>query len=227
MTRRLTVALASVAVLLGVVACSGEAAAPATPSSMSSSVAPTPVVIVPGSSAPSSPVTPTPSSVGVPTPSVVDVPTPVAADPWPADLTPEQVADAQAAIAAYRGYWQVVDKAGTQPAQDWSREVRAVATGPAEAALLETLTQLNTRGRYAEGVTAVSPVVSSVNPALIVIEDCVDKTATDLFDLNGTSVKAPDGPGTYFRHAATAQMVQLADSRWVLALKNDDWSTTC
>ena len=46
-----------------------------------------------------------------PTPSVVDPTTP---NPWPADLTPEQVTDAQAAIEAYRKYWKMVDIAGTQ-----------------------------------------------------------------------------------------------------------------
>src|SRR6476660_10171091 len=43
-----------------------------------------------------------------------------ATSPWPADLTPDQVAAAQAAIAAYGSYWTVPDQAGAKPSQDWS-----------------------------------------------------------------------------------------------------------
>jgi hypothetical protein len=227
MTRRLTVALASVAVLLGVVACSGEAAAPATPSSTSSSVAPTPVVIVPGSSAPSSPGTPTPSSVGVLTPSVIDVPTPVAADPWPADLTPEQVADAQAALAAYRAYWAVVDTALADPTQNWNDQVSQFSAGPEKESLLENLQKLADRGQYSAGATETNPRVVRVEAGAMTIEDCVDKSLTDSFNSSGVSVKATDGPGSYFRHPSSVEMAQLSDGRWVVVLTSDDWSQTC
>jgi hypothetical protein len=227
MTRRLTVALASVAVLLGVVACSGEAAAPATPSSMSSSVAPTPVVIVPGSSAPSSPVTPTPSSVGVPTPSVVDVPTPVAADPWPADLTPEQVADAQAALEVYTRYQTLINQAGADPGRDWTAEISAVTSAVAEVQLNEALAQTAARGQRTSGESTISPTVLSAEPGVVVIRDCVDSSGADFIDANGKSIKAPDVEGSYYRHVASAQIIQVQDGTWRVAFTTDDWTTKC
>jgi hypothetical protein len=159
-----------------------------------------------------------------PTPSVADPTTP---NPWPDNLTPEQVEDAQAAIAAYRQYWKMVDIAGAEPGSDWIEQVSLVATGPAKASILQTLSQLADRETRATGTTAVSPQVVSVEPGVVVISDCVDKTATDLLDSAGESVRAPDAPGTYFRHSATAQMVQTNDAHWVLAIKTDDWAQTC
>jgi hypothetical protein len=225
MTRRFAAALV-VALLVALAGCSSETAAPGTPSGTATSTTASPVVVEPtSSSAASSPATS--SSFVVPTPSVTDVPTPTSANPWPADLTTDQVADAQAAIAAYRGYWQTVDVATAQPSGDWAAMVSQFAGGVAQSSFLETLQQLVSRGRYTVGTTAVSPQVLSVEPGLIVINDCVDKSASDLLDLNGQSVRAPDVPGSYLRHQATGQMAELADGRWVLVLKTDDWSTTC
>lgn len=231
MTRRLAVALASAAMLVGLAGCSGESAAPQPPSS--SSAALTPVVIVPGSStassgsASSSVGPPTPSSVGVPTPSVIDVPTPTAPNPWPADLTPEQVADAQAALAAYRAYWQVVDAALADPTQNWNDQVSQYSAGPEKEGLLENLQKLADRGQYSAGVTGTDPRVVRVEAGAVAIEDCVDKSLTDSFNSSGVSVKAPDGPGSYFRHPSSAEMAQLSDGRWVVVLTSDDWSQTC
>lgn len=148
-------------------------------------------------------------------------------NPWPATLTPEQVTDAQAAIEGYRDYWKMVDVAIAQPTQDWTEQVQQHTDGPAQVALMETLGRLVERGRYASGTTSVNPVVVDVQPGLVVISDCVDKTATDILDPTGKSVKAPDAPGTYFRHQASANMIETIDGRWVLALGTDDWSQTC
>jgi len=225
MLRRFAVVLVA-AVLVGLAGCTGEAAAPGTPSGTATTTTPTPSVIEPGSSsAVASPATS--SSFAVPTPSVIDVPTPTSANPWPVDLSPEQVADAQAAIEAYRGYWQTVDLATADPGGDWTESVARFAGGVAQSSFLEALDQLVSRGRYTVGSTAVSPQVLTVEPNLIVINECVDKSSSDLLDLDGQSVRAPDVPGSYLRHQATAQMAELADGRWVLVLKTDDWSKTC
>lgn len=217
-TTRLVVA--AVAALVALTACTSNSADPGTTANS---------VVLPSSSAPSSvsatsaPAT-SPSSSVKPTPSVAD---PTTTNPWPDDLTPEQVEDAQAAIEAYRQYWKMVDIAGAEPGSNWTDQVSMVATGPAKASLLQTLSQLADRETRATGTTAVSPEAIDVKPGAVVIVDCVDKTATDLLDAAGQSVKAPDAPGTYFRHAVTAQMVQTAEAYWVLAIKTDDWSQSC
>jgi len=56
-----------------------------------------------------------------------------AASPWPADLTPDQVAAAQAAIAAYVGYFKLVDQAYADPSRDWSADAAQVAAAVAES----------------------------------------------------------------------------------------------
>lgn len=123
-----------------------------------------------------------PSTSVRPTPSVIDPSSLITPNPWPATLTPEQVTEAQAAIEGYRDYWKMVDVAIAQPTQDWTEQVQQHTDGPAQVALMETLGRLVERGRYASGTTSVNPVVVDVQPGLVVISDCVDKTATDILD---------------------------------------------
>jgi hypothetical protein len=167
------------------------------------------------------------SSVSRPTPSVADPPTPTTADPWPADLTPEQVADAKAAINAYRGFWRMVDIAVSNPGLDWSQQAAQYSTGAAKSDLIESLIELAPLREKVIGTTSVSPIVTNVDPGAVSISDCVDKTSTDILDSSGASIKAPDVVGSFFRHASTTQMAQLEDGRWVVVVQTDDWSQTC
>lgn len=231
MTRRLAAVLAA-AVLAGLAGCSSDDAAPATGSTTGTSPTASAMVVTTGSS--SSPPTSaaSPSSVGVPTPSVIDVPTQTPTstpteNPWPADLTPEQVVDAQAAIAAYRAYWQMVDTAAAQPGQDWTQEVSEFTAGPAKDTLLQTFSKLADRGQYSSGITGTNPMVRAIESGVVELGDCVDKSKTDSFNAAGESVRAPDGPGAYLRHPSSVQMARLDDGRWVVVLTTDDWSQTC
>ena len=217
-TRLLAVAAAA---LIALTACTSNLADPGTSSTAAPSTSGAASTSVPATSVP---VTSPSSSSLKPTPSVADPTTP---NPWPDGLTPEQVADAQAAIEGYRQYWRLVDTAGAQPSSNWTDQFSLVATGPAKESILRTLSLLVDRQTRATGTTGVSPEAVDVQPGAVVISDCVDKTDTDLLDSAGKSVKAPDAPGTYFRHPASAQMVQTTDAHWVLAIKTDDWSQTC
>ena len=91
---------------------------------------------------------PTPSSSASPSspPPSPTSPTSTAV-PWPADLTPDQVAEAQAAIVAYTGYWRVLDQALAEPGKDWSAEIKQYATGPEADSSLEYLKQLAAAGQ--------------------------------------------------------------------------------
>ena len=60
--------------------------------------------------------------------------------------------------------------------------------------------------------TLVAPIVLTVENGVVAISDCVDKTSTDSLDSSGNSVKAPNGPGSYFRHPSTIQVVQRRGS---------------
>ena len=102
-----------------------------------------------------------------------------------------------------------------------------VATAVAESQLVEALTQTAARGQRTAGSAQISPVVASAEPALVIIQDCVDSSSADFLYSNGNSIKAPDAAGTYYRHPASAQVVQVLDGSWRVALASDDWSTTC
>ena len=91
---------------------------------------------------------PTPLSSGALPSTTLSTTSPTSsAAPWPADLTPDQVAEAQAAIAAYTGYWRVLDQALAEPAKDWSAEIKQYATGPEADSSLEYLKQLAAAGQ--------------------------------------------------------------------------------
>jgi len=148
-------------------------------------------------------------------------------NPWPVDLTPDQITQAQAAIAVYKAYWGLIDRAGAEPGANWTEKVSEYASGPEKATMLTTLAETAARGQRTVGETLIAPVVTDVQPAQIVISDCIDKSHTDFLDSEGVSIKAPDAPGSYIRHPALVQMVQLQDGRWQVVLVTDDWSKTC
>src|SRR6478609_2375290 len=162
MTRRF--AVASVAALLVAMAgCSSETAAPGTPSGAPTSTTASAVVVEPtSSSAASSPETS--SSFVVPTPSVIDVPTPTSANPWPADLTPEQVADAQAALDSYRRYQELVGRAGQEPGNDWTADISTVTTAVAEQQMVQFLATMAAKGLRTAGEVELDLKVSRVEP---------------------------------------------------------------
>lgn len=232
MTRRLAAAFV-VAALVGLAGCSSNDDAAVTSPTVSTSPTASAMVVTTGLTSGSAPsavlpsAAPTPSPSVLPTPSVIDVPTPTPANPWPADLTPEQVVDAQAALTIYSQYQSLINRAGAEPGKDWTNEVSAVATAAAEAQLTEALVQTAARGQRTTGESKSSPTVTSAAPALVVLSDCVDSTEADFLDANGQSIKAPNVAGSYYRHVASAQLVQLQDATWRVAFTTDDWSTTC
>lgn len=147
--------------------------------------------------------------------------------PWPPELTPDQVIQAQAALATYTAYWKVIDEAIADPAQDWTPQLMTVATDPELDLALQDFAATAAKGQRATGVTGVEPVVTKVDSGLITIRACIDKTATDFLDANGKSIKAPDAPGAYLRHVSTVQVGQFGAGEWLVTNTSDDWSTTC
>jgi len=121
----------------------------------------------------------------------------------------------------------LVAVAGANPAKDWTSEISAVANAVAKSQLVEALTQIAARGQRTAGSAQISPVVTGTEPSLVIIQDCVDTSNADFLDSDGKSIKAPDAAGTYYRHAATAQVVQVQDGGWRVAVASDDWSTRC
>jgi hypothetical protein len=217
----LLVLAAVVALLAGCSASDGATVTSTAPSSSSSLISLSPTVTSTSSSSAVPSSSALPSSVTETKPTVT-----TASSPWPADLTPDQVASAQAAIAAYTAYWGVVDQAVADPGADWTSQISQYATGAKLDSFFESLRQAVARGQHATGTTKIDPQVTAVEPGLVTINDCVDKTYTDYLQ-GEVSIKAPDAPGSYFRHPAVVQVAQFDGGRWLVLASTDDWSKTC
>ena len=91
---------------------------------------------------------------------------------------------------------------------------------------MKALAEAAARGQYGSGETRISPEVTAVEPGLVTISDCVDKTGTDYLQ-NGTSIKAPNAAGSYFRHPAVVQVAEFTGGSWLVLSTADDWTKTC
>ena len=214
--RRAAIAALAVPAVLIFAGCTSSVAGPSDSSSASS----TPTSPPSSSSPPMSP------SASVTSSSAASTGTPTSANPWPANLTPDQVTQAQAALSAYRAYWALVDQAVAAPGSDWTQQVSQYATGNERDSFLKALAEAAARGQYGSGETGISPEVTAVEPGLITISDCVDKTDTDYLQ-NGTSIKAPNAAGSYFRHPAVVQVAEFTGGSWLVLSTADDWTKTC
>lgn len=150
-----------------------------------------------------------------------------ATQPWPADLPADQVAQAEAAIAAYVGYYKLVDQAYMEPGRDWSTEAVKWAADPVKANFLQNLAGTAALGQFGDGSITVYPTVTKVEPGLVTMSVCVDSTNAGFFDKTGASIKAPDAPGTYFRHTSEVQVAQFEGGQWLVTFITDDYTTTC
>jgi len=148
-------------------------------------------------------------------------------NPWPADLTPDQVTQAQAAIAAYVGYYKLVDQAYADPGKDWSADAAKWTTDPVMSSFLRNLAGTAALGQYRTGKISVEPVVTKVEPSLVSMTVCVDATDMAFLDSSGKSIKAPDAPGSYFRHVSDVQVARYEGGQWLVTFITDDYTKTC
>ena len=137
------------------------------------------------------------------------------------------MAEAQAAIAAYTGYYKLVDQAYAAPGKDWSSKAARWATDPVKSSFLQNVAGTAQLGQYRTGSIAVHPTVTKVEPALVTMTACVDSTNMGFFDKDGNSIKAPDAPGSYFRHVSEVQVAQYQGNQWLVTFITDDYTKTC
>ena len=166
-------------------------------------------------------------SLSSPSSSSAAPPTTNSPDPWPADLSPDQVAQAQAALTAYKGYIKLVEQAYTDPGGDWSAEVVNWASDPVSSSLLRNLAATAELGQYRDGSFAIEPTVTQVDQGVVTMTVCVDATDVGFYDKSGTSIKAPDAPGTYLRHPSTVTVAKFQGDQWLVYEIVDDYNTTC
>jgi hypothetical protein len=114
-------------------------------------------------------------------------------NPWPADFTPDQVAVAQAALTAVDGYIKVTAAANADPAaKDWTSDIRKYAADPAATQTLEAISSLiSAQVHQTVPPTYEQPTVTEADDHKVVVETCLDNTATAAVDADGASVLDP------------------------------------
>ena len=198
--------------------------------SCTSSDGATPTSDSPSSVTPSSTALPSVTSISSPSSSVSSASSPsstAAPASWPADLSRQQVAEAQAAIAAYTGYYKLVDQAYAAPGKDWSSKAARWATDPVKSSFLKNLAGTAKLGQYGTGSIVAHPMVTKVEPALVTMTDCVDATNVGFYDRSGNSIKAPDASGSYFRHVSEVQVAEYQGNQWLVTFITDDYTKRC
>lgn len=222
--------ITAVAVFAFLAGCTISGAAdPTSETTSSAESAPTPAPQSPSVTSESAPTLATdePSS---PTSEVTDPPTteaPSTTNPWPDTFTSEQAADAQAAVDALMGYSALIDAAFAEPGKDWSEEIKKWAGDPARTEFVNAIRGTAELGQYGTGTVGVYPTVSNVEGAVADIAVCFDSTDVGFFDKNGSSIKAPDVPGSYLRHPAQVEVARYASGAWLVTTVVDDYSKTC
>jgi len=217
MNRHVWRAMTAVVLVGTLAACSNSSAtAPSTTAS-------TPTMSsAPSSSSPvtsASPVTPTSSAASSSSTAAT-----TAANPWPADLTPDQQGMAQAALAAYHQAWTVIDQAYSDPTQSWEPTIRQYIADPYALAVLKSLQGLASKQFHTVGSNKVDAVVTTVegsgDGAKVTIEACVDSSGGDLLDVNGKSVKAPLPVGPRIKQSGNVYKYADKDGGWLLSEVN-------
>jgi len=216
MNRQLLRAMTAVVLVGTMAACSNSSAtAPITTATLTTASPPS-------SSSPvtsASPVTPTSSEAS----SSSTAPA-TAANPWPADLTPDQQAMAQAALAAYHQAWTVIDQAYSDPTQSWEPTIRQYIADPYALVVLKSLQGLASKQFHTVGSNKVDAVVTAVegsgDGAKVTIEACVDSSGGDLLDVNGKSVKAPLPVGPRIKQSGNVYKYADKDGGWLLSEVN-------
>lgn len=122
--------------------------------------------------------------------------------------------DEPAPLEVYRDYSAVLDKAYSDPSQDWTAEVERVAADPARFLILDELQNLRDSGIVYEGATQIDPEITSRIANQVVISDCLDISQVNVVQNGRTLEPAPDQLQRYRFDAVVA----LYDdpSRWLV-----------
>jgi len=158
---------------------------------------------------------------------LTSAPRPTTTALWPATLTPGQITEAKSALAAFTAYYAVFDKAFAHPDKDWSASFAKVASDPEKSSTLRYLKATAKLGQYGSGHIRLISRVTKVQTAIVELTVCVDTSNVGFFDKTGRSIKAPDAPGSYYRHPAKVGVYEFVGNQWLVTTINNDFSKTC
>jgi hypothetical protein len=142
-------------------------------------------------------------------------------------LTRPQIIEAKSALTAYTAYYALIDQAYTKPGKDWSGPVAKLAADPEKSSLIRYLAATAKLGQYRSGHLQLYPKVTKVVAGVVDLTACVDATNVGFFDKTGKSIKAPNAPGSYFRHISKAKVLEYVGNQWLVTTINSDYSQPC
>jgi hypothetical protein len=142
------------------------------------------------------------------------------------DLAGQDLADAQAAWQSYTAYRSLSAQARANPSADWSAQFSALSADPM---LTNAQTALNNQVKLQTKVddqTRVEIAEVVVEPDFVVFSVCVDTTNTTVQDKDGKDVKAPDAPGSYYRHPGELWL-ERQNGTWLIVDQKHDFQAQC
>lgn len=170
------------------------------------------------SSSSSATVSPSTSDIGSTSAPSTATPTTSTSPPWPADFTPEQQADAQAAIDAFQEAQRVTDEAYSNPGRaDIEAFVRQSIADPRADQVIRAAAAMVAAGQHSTGYSQATVRASSTEGSRVSLEICLDSSQTDLLDQQGNSIKAKLPVGDRIKQSANVYHYSSAGDRWLLS----------
>lgn len=149
-------------------------------------------------------------------------------NPWPANLKPAQVKDAQAALKTYRSFNDTLNAAYATPRKNWTHQITVLTAEPVRSQQLTALGATAKKGQTMTGTVVVEPTVIKVGTGDVYLRSCVDTSATQFTAAGKILEKLADVKGSYLRHVQLATVTKYADGTWRMsAIDEQNWATKC
>lgn len=141
--------------------------------------------------------------------------------PWPADFTPEQQADAQAAITAYINALRVTDEAYSDPSRpDLETFIRQYIADPRASQVLQAASSMVANGEHSTGYSSAEVQATGVEGNMVSLTVCVDSSGKDLLDSQGESIRAQLPVGDRIKQTANVYKYSEENGGWLLSELN-------
>lgn len=132
-------------------------------------------------------------------------------------------AEAEAAIAAYRGNVEVLDRAMHEPTKDWSTELARYAMDPVLSSDVAAVAEKAKQRVRSAGHVAYRGAVTAATPDEVHLRLCNDVRGRDWIDVeNGLSVKASQGG-----RMQEITVTYTSDKRWLVSAIHTETETPC